>query len=56
MTETNGRYQRNRAAGNEKEKEKVKKYFVSFSRPSASRRQSRGLFALSAQDLRAFIV
>ena len=56
MTKTNGRYQRNKAAGNEKEIEKVKRYFVSFSRPSASRRQSRGLFVLSAQDLRAFTV
>ena len=41
MTKTNGRYQRNRAAGKEKEKEKVKKYLVSFSRPSASRRFQR---------------
>ena len=38
MTKTNGRYQTNRAAGKKKEKEKVKKYVVSLSRPSASRR------------------
>ena len=55
MTKTNGRYQTNRAAGNEKEKEKVKKYFVSF--PSLQLPGvSRGLFVLSAQDLRAFTV
>ena len=55
MTKTNGRYQRNRAAGNEKEKEKGKKILLvspGLKLPGVTRR----FFVLSAQDLRAFTV
>ena len=55
MTKTNSRYQRNRAAGNEKEKGKVKKNFLvspGLQLPGVSR----GLFVLSAQDFGAVTV
>ena len=55
MTKTNGRYQRNRASGNEKEKKKGKNVLLvspGLQLPGVSR----GLFVLCAQNLRAFTV